>query len=72
MNSAAAGIAYLAVYGGGAALGMAVIAGLAGMPLARIARGKHGMLVLLGTTGTLSLGLGLTTGWTALAAALVR
>ncbi len=72
MKSAAAGLAYLAVYGGGAALGMAALAGLVGAPLARIARAPKGIPVLLGATGSLSLIFGVVWGWTAAGVALVH
>jgi hypothetical protein len=49
---------------------MVLLAGVAGVPLARISRAKHGVPVLLGTTGVLSLGLGLAWGWAAAFAAL--
>jgi hypothetical protein len=65
VSSPLAGLAYVAVYGGGAALGMAMLAGVAGVPLARIVRTRHGMPILLGTTGGLSLVLGLVWAWTA-------
>jgi hypothetical protein len=64
-----AGLAYMAVYGGGAALGMAMLAGVAGLPLAKLVRTRLGMPILLGTTGALSLLLGIVWAWTAGAAA---
>ena len=60
-SSAVAGLAYLAVYGAGAALGMALLAGVAGVPLARLVRSPRGMPALLAVTGLLCVGLGL--GW---------
>jgi hypothetical protein len=60
-SSALAGLAFLAVYGAGAALGMALLAGAAGVPLARLVRSPRGMPLLLGATGVLCVGLGL--GW---------
>lgn len=65
MPSPLAGLAYMAVYGGGAALGMAALAGAAGVPLARLVRTRRGVPILLGTTGGLSLLLGLVWAWTA-------
>jgi hypothetical protein len=53
-----AGLATMAVYGLGAALGMAMLAGVAGVPLARLVRTRRGGPILLGTTGGLSLLLG--------------
>lgn len=60
-TSAMAGLAFLAVYGAGAALGMALLAGVAGVPLARLVRSPRGMPALLAVTGLLCVGLGL--GW---------
>lgn len=62
MKSVALGLIYMTVYGGGAALGMAMLAGVAGLPLARIVRTRRGVPVLLGATGTLSLLLGIAWG----------
>jgi hypothetical protein len=69
LPSALAGFVYIVVFGGGAALGMAALAGLAGVPLAKLVRTRRGAPVLLGTTGTLSLLLGVAWGWAAAAAA---
>ena len=71
MKSALAGLVYMAVYGGGATLGMAMLAGLVGRP-ARTA-GAHARAAspfLLGTTGLLSLALGVVWGWAAAGIAL--
>lgn len=68
MPSIAAGLAYMVLFGSGAALGMAMLAGVAGVPLARVARTQRGMPVLLGVTGGLSLILGVAWGWAAVAA----
>jgi hypothetical protein len=65
MRSFAAGLVYMAVYGAGAALGMAMLAGLAGVPLARLVRTRRGVSVLLAATGCLSLVLGVGWGWAA-------
>lgn len=62
MKSIALGLVYMTVYGSGAALGMAMLAGVAGLPLARIVRTRRGVPVLLGTTGALSLLLGIAWG----------
>jgi len=58
-SSMADGILFITLYGAGATLGMAVLAGVAGAPLARLARMRMGRPVLLAITGILSLGLGL-------------
>jgi hypothetical protein len=70
MKSALAGLVYMAVYGSGATLGMAMLAGIAGVPLARLVRTPRGIPVLLGTTGLLSLVLGVAWGWAAAGIAL--
>jgi hypothetical protein len=70
MPSIVAGLAYIAVYGGGAALGMATLAGLARVPLAWLVRTKRGVPVLLATTGALSVVLGVAWGWSAAGPAL--
>jgi hypothetical protein len=71
MTSPAAGLTYMALYGGGAAIGMAALAGIAGVPLARVARARRGVRALLATTGALSLVLGIAWGWTAASAAMM-
>ena len=58
-------VAGIAIYGGGAALGMATLAGLAGLPLARLQHRRRAIPALLVATGALSLGLGLRWGWSA-------
>jgi hypothetical protein len=63
--SALSGIATLAVYGGGAALGMCALAGLAGMPLTKLARTRHGVPVVLAASGALSVMLGVAWAWNA-------
>lgn len=55
LPSATQGLLYLALYGFGATLGMAMLAGLAGVPLARIVRSRRGMPILLGLSGAFSL-----------------
>ena len=67
MPSVAAGLAYMVLFGSGAAMGMAMLAGVAGVPLARVARTRRGMPVLLAVTGALSLILGIAWGWAAFA-----
>lgn len=62
MRSALAGLLYMVVYGGGATLGMAMLAGLVGLPLARIVRTRRGVPLLLGATGALSLVFGVAWG----------
>jgi hypothetical protein len=70
MPSALAGLLYMALYGGGAALGMAMLAGVAGVPMARLVRTRGGVPILLGATGALSLVFGLAWGWAAAGVAL--
>jgi len=71
MPSAVAGLAYLVLYGGGAALGMAMLAGAAGVPLAWLLRTRRGFPALLATTGSVSLVLGIAWGWSAARPALL-
>lgn len=52
-------IVFMVLFGIGATIGMSLLAGVAGVPLARLVRTRWGMPVLLGATGILSLGLGL-------------
>jgi hypothetical protein len=70
MSSALSGIATLAVYGGGAGLGMAALAGLAGVPLTKLARTRRGVPVVLAASGTLSVLLGVAWAWNAAVLAL--
>lgn len=61
------GLAFIALYGLGATLGMAMLAGFAGLPLARLAqRSARAVPVLLGVAGAASLVLGV--GWGAASA----
>lgn len=69
LASPVVGIAFMVLFGIGATLGMALLAGVAGVPLARLVRTRWGVPCLLGVTGILSLGLGLS--WCAPAAARV-
>jgi hypothetical protein len=56
-------LAFLLVYGLGATAGMALFAGVIGGPLAHAMRTRAGSRILLGSTGGLSLVLGLVWGW---------
>ena len=61
------GLVFIALYGLGATLGMAMLAAFAGLPLASLARrSARAMPVLLGATGVASLALGI--GWGAASA----
>ncbi len=62
----AAGLGFLFVYGLGATVGMAALAGVAGFPLARAARHPRGGALVLAVTGGLCVVTGLA--WTAAAA----
>lgn len=62
VGSPAAGIAYVALYGFGAMLGMALLAGIAGAPLARLAQSKLAMRSLTVATGLVSVAVGLAWG----------
>lgn len=64
--SAGMGLVLLALYGAGAALGMSVLAGLAGAPLAKLVESHRARRVLLSGVGALSLVMGLAWGVLAL------
>lgn len=65
LSSLFQGVLYMALFGAGATLGMAVVAGIAGAPLAWLARAPEGRPVMLALSGSLSLGLGVAWGWSA-------
>ena len=65
-RTALAPLAYMILFGGGPALAMAALPGLAGVPLAHLARARRGLPTVLAASGTLSLALGLAWGWTAI------
>jgi hypothetical protein len=58
-----AGVGFVALYGVGAACGMAALAGAAGVPLARLARLPRAPSMLLALTGIFSIGLGAAWTW---------
>ena len=58
LTSPVVALVYMGIYGFGATLGMATLAGLAGVPLAHLAKNPRGMPILLGVTGAVSLVLG--------------
>lgn len=62
LASPLAGLGFMVLYGAGATLGMAAIAGLAGVPLAKITRARHGFTALLAVTGVGSLVVGVAWG----------
>lgn len=66
MPTASAGLLYIALFGLGSAMGMALLTGLLGVPLARLAQSPRWLGLLLGLTGLVSLGVGLGWGWTSL------
>jgi hypothetical protein len=53
------GVLFMLLFGAGATLGMSLLAGVAGAPLAHVLRTRWGLPALLGATGALSLALGL-------------
>jgi nickel/cobalt exporter len=59
LPSRVAGLAFMAVFGAGATLGMSLLAGIAGVPLSRLLAVRWGLPALLGATGGISLLLGL-------------
>jgi nickel/cobalt exporter len=52
------GVAFMLIFGAGATLGMSLLAGVAGVPLTRVMRTQRGMPLLLASTGSVSLVLG--------------
>ncbi|GMU60983.1 MAG: hypothetical protein AMXMBFR34_27460 [Myxococcaceae bacterium] len=56
--SAAARLSYIALFGLGSVAGMALLTGLAGVPLMRVARAPRAAAALLGVAGALSVGVG--------------
>jgi len=59
LHSPFIGVAFMLIFGAGATLGMSLLAGAAGVPLSRVMRTKRGMPLLLASTGSVSLVLGL-------------
>ena len=57
--------AYMALFSAGSIVGMCALSGLAGWPLARIARHPRAARLLLGTVGRASAAMGLVWGWPA-------
>ena len=58
-------LTYLALFSAGSIVGMCALSGLAGWPLARIARHPRAARLMLGTAGALSAALGVLWGWPA-------
>jgi nickel/cobalt exporter len=52
------GIVFMLLFGAGATIGMSLLAGIAGAPLSYVLRRRWGMSALLGTTGLVSMSLG--------------
>jgi hypothetical protein len=59
LPSLLAGVSFMLLFGAGATLGMSILAGVAGVPMARLVRRRWGLPTLLVATGGLSLLLGL-------------
>jgi hypothetical protein len=59
LPSPIAGLVFMMIFGAGATLGMSLLAGVAGLPLAHVLRNRWGIPALLGTTGSVSLVLGI-------------
>jgi high-affinity nickel-transport protein len=55
--------AYMALFSAGSIVGMCALSGLAGWPLARVARHPRAARVLLGTVGAASAALGVIWAW---------
>ena len=69
LPSALARLLYIALFGAGAAIGMACLTGLAGWPLARMSRSSPRLLrVVSAAAGLISLALGSFWGWSAVRA----
>ena len=56
-------LAYIGLFGFGSVLGMALLSGLAGWPLARIGKSERAGRVVVAATGALSTALGIFWGW---------
>ena len=58
VGSAAFALSFIGIYALGAAAGMAALAGILGWPLARVARSRRAMPILLGVSACASLAVG--------------
>jgi len=58
LPTAEARLGYIALFGLGSVAGMALLTGLAGLPLMRVARAPRAAALLLGVAGVLSVGIG--------------
>ncbi|HEY2514648.1 MAG TPA: hypothetical protein VGI39_27475 [Polyangiaceae bacterium] len=58
LSTLASGLVFMALYGLGATCGMAALAGVAGVPLAHLARKPRVLPALVATAGVFSMGLG--------------
>lgn len=63
LPNASARLLYIALFGLGSMLGMALLSGLLGWPLARFGHRSGAARALAGATGLFSIGLGLAWGW---------
>lgn len=61
--SRGAGLLFIAIYGAGAALGMALLAAAAVIPMARLARSAKASCAMMATAGLLSIAFGAAWGW---------
>jgi hypothetical protein len=61
--SRGAGVLFIAIYGAGAAAGMALLAAAAVLPMARVAKSARASAILMATAGLLSIALGAAWGW---------
>ena len=66
LPTTAARVSYIAIFGAGSVVGMSLLTGLAGVPMARVARNPRLAAALLLFTGLLSTGIGAWWGWTAI------
>jgi hypothetical protein len=67
LSSVPARLTYTALFGGGLIVGMAVLSGFAGWPLARLSRHRWAGQAVAGTAGVVSLALGMAWGYPLLA-----
>jgi hypothetical protein len=66
LPTTAARLLYVALFGAGSIGGMALLSGVAGWPLGRLARHPAAARLLAGATGLLSLAMGIAWGWSPL------
>jgi hypothetical protein len=63
MPTPGSALLFVAIFGAGSIAGMALISGLAGLSMDRLLRGERAQTILIGSTGALSLIVGIVWGW---------